>query len=120
MLLGTLLRQLRDERFAGEILLGLGDITLAARVAEAGAPFGESTADYAAGACARFSEGASDEDWLALMTALERGADPAATCLRAMVDWSLKTDAAAAAPAQESGCGCGGNGGCGGHGHGPL
>lgn len=113
MLLGTLLRHLQDERFAQETLLSLGDVTLAARVEEAGARFGESAADYAAGACARFSDGASDEDWLALMTALERGADPAATCLRAMIDWSLKQDRA---PARQDACTCGGGGE---HDHGP-
>ncbi|MFG1344359.1 hypothetical protein V5F59_05655 [Xanthobacter autotrophicus DSM 431] len=116
MLLGVLLRHLQDQRFAQETLFALGDVTLAARVAQAGARFGESAADYAAGACARFSDGASDEDWLALMTALERGSDPAATCLRAMIDWSLKQDAAPSP--EEAGCGCGG-GGCGGHDHGP-
>lgn len=114
MLLGTLLRQLQDERFTKEILFSLGDVTLAARAEQAGAPFGESAADYAAAACARYSEGASDEDWLSLMTALERGADPAATCLRAMMEWALKTDAAAAALPQDSGCGGHGHGGCGG------
>lgn len=114
MLLGTLLRRLQDERFVQETLLGLGDVTLARRVADGGARFGESAADYAAGACARFSDGASDEDWLALMTALERGSDPAATCLRTMIDWSLKQDAE---PAGQGGCTCGG--GCGEHDHGP-
>ncbi|MCG5234834.1 hypothetical protein [Xanthobacter oligotrophicus] len=117
MLLGALLRQLQDERFAQETLFALGDVTLAGRVAQAGARFGETAAAYAAGACARFSDGASDEDWLALMTALERGSDPAATCLRTMIDWSLKQDAAP--PPAEAGCGCGGGGGCGGHDHGP-
>lgn len=123
MLLGTLLRRLQDERFVGEILFSLGDITLARRVESAAAAFGESPGEYAAGACARFGDGASDEDWLALMTALERGADPAATCLRNMVEWSLKSEAEAAAKAtaaSSGGCGCGGaGGGCGGDHHGP-
>lgn len=115
MLLGTLLRQLQDGRFAAEVLFTLGDVTLAGRVAEVAARFGETAADYAAGACARFSDAADDEAWLALMTALERGEDPAATCLRAMIEWSLKADAAPLAPAPASGCGCGGHGGgCGG------
>ncbi|MFG1230553.1 hypothetical protein [Xanthobacter wiegelii] len=114
MLLGTLLKQLQDGRFAEEILFSLGDVTLAARAEAAGAPFGEGAADYAAAACARFSNGASDEDWLALMTALEKGTDPAATCLSAMMEWALKADASAAA-SQEGGCGCSGTGGCGDH-----
>lgn len=124
MLLGHLLKQLQDDRFAAEILFGLGDITLSRRAGEAGAPYGESAGAYAASACARFSADASDEDWLALMTALEKGADPAATCLRTMVDWSIRQDAEEAAEgaqaAAEGGCGCGGAGGCGGHAHGPA
>lgn len=128
MLLGTLLKQLQDDRFAADTLFALGDITLSGRAAQAGAPYGENAGEYAASACARFSGGASDEDWLALMTALEKGTDPAATCLRTMVDWSIRTDAAEAeeeaegevAKAVQGGCGCGGSGGCGGHGHGPV
>ncbi len=128
MLLGTLLRRLEDERFTTQVLFSLGDITLAGRIGKAAAAFGETPGEYAANACARFGDGADDEDWLALMTALERGADPAATCLRAMVEWALKAEAAAAAAAQapaappHEGCGCGGHGGgCGGGGdhHGP-
>lgn len=125
MLLGTLLRQLQDERRVTQMLFDLGDITLAGRVADAAARYGESDGEYAAGACARFSDSASDEDWLALMTAIERSADPAVTCLRTMLDWSLKSDAEAAAKAEaaasghaHSGCGCGG-GGCSGEAHGP-
>ncbi len=108
MLLGALLRQLEDERLASQMLMALGDVTLAMRVEKAAARFGETAAEYAAGACARFGEGAGDEDWLALTSALERGADPALTCLRAMIEWSLKHDAASAANA--AGCSCGGQG----------
>lgn len=122
MLLGSLLRRLRDERFAQETLIGLGDLSLVARADAAGAPYGERAADYAASACARFGDHAGDEDWLALMTALERSTDPAATCLRTMTEWALKDDAAAAAReaegASHDSCGCGGGGGCGSGGRG--
>jgi hypothetical protein len=40
----------------------------------------------------RFSIFADDEDWLALMTALERARDPGAACLRQMLAWSLRHD----------------------------
>lgn len=119
MLLGSLLKQLEDDRFARETLFALGDVTLAERARRAGEPFGEGAADYASSACARFSSGASDEDWLALMTSLERGEDPAATCLRTMMEWSFRQDAEALAPKPDGGCGCGGGGGCGGHDYGP-
>ncbi len=132
MLLGSLLHQLQDERIAQDVLFALGDVTLAMRVETAGAKMEESVGEYAAGACARFSEGADDEAWLALMTAIERSTDPAATCLRTMLEWSMareaEDEAAQAGGRQEeelfSGGGCsGGGGGCGcgqgsGHGHG--
>ena len=41
----------------------------------------------------RFADFADDEDWLALMTALERAPDPGAACLRQMLAWSLRHDA---------------------------
>ncbi len=130
MLLGTLLRQLQDERIAQDLLFALGDVTLAARVEKAGVLVDETVGEYAAGACARFSDGADDEAWLALMTAIEKSSDPAATCLRTMLEWSMARDAEDEA-ALRSGVdeeelfdngGCsGGGGGCGcgkgGHGH---
>ena len=118
MLLGTLLHQLQDERIAQDVLFALGDVTLAARVEAAGAKMDESVGEYAAGACARFSEGADDEAWLALMTAIERSSDPAATCLRTMLDWSMareaEDEAAQGGAGQEElfgGGGCSGGGG---------
>ena len=44
----------------------------------------------AAAASRRFAQLASDEDWLALMTALERADDAGAACLRHMLAWSLR------------------------------
>lgn len=119
MLLGTLLHQLQDERIAQDVLFALGDITLATRVEAAGAKMDENVGEYAAGACARFSEGADDEAWLALMTAIERSSDPAATCLRTMLEWSMtreaKEETAQGGHEEElfsGGC-SGGGGGCG-------
>ncbi|MGQ3671520.1 hypothetical protein ACT6QG_03870 [Xanthobacter sp. TB0136] len=133
MLLGTLLRQLQDERIANDLLFALGDVTLAARVEQAAGVMDENVGEYAAGACARFSDGADDEAWLALMTAIERSTDPAATCLRTMLEWSMARDAEDAAliasgvdeeerldqggcSGGHGGCGCG-SGGSGGHHH---
>ena len=101
MLLGQVLERLGDEAFAAETLIALGDLPLMIEVEAAGRPFGESAPLYAAGAARRFAQLASDDDWLALMTALERGEDPGTACLRHMLAWSLHHDAHAA------GCGCG-------------
>lgn len=92
MVLGEVLEQLRDEAFAAEMLLSLDDLPLVANVETTAQRFGENAATYAAGAAGRFAAFASDEDWLALMNALERAGDPGTTCLRQMLTWSLRHD----------------------------
>ena len=94
MFLGQVLDRLGDAAFATETLLGLGDLPLMVEIETAGRPFGESPADYAVHAVGRFTAQAGDEDWLGLMTALERADDSAATCLRHMLHWSLRQDRA--------------------------
>ena len=93
MLLGQVLDRLGDESVAAETLLGLNDLPLMVDVEATGERFGESSPLYATNAVRRFAAFASDEDWLALMTALERAPDPAAACLRHMLLWSLRQDA---------------------------
>ena len=92
MVLGEVLEQLRDEGFAAEMLLSLHDLPLMAHVEAAAQRFGENASIYAAGAVRRFAAFASDEDWLALMTALEHADDPSTICLRQMLNWSLRHD----------------------------
>ena len=109
MLLGTIMKQLQDEAVAAATLISLGDLVLIARVKEARISHGETVGDYVSGAAHRFANGGSDEDWLALTTALERSQNPAATCLDTMVRWSLARDLDPA-PATQSACSCGGSG----------
>src|SRR5690348_15081547 len=92
MLLGQVLQRLGDETFAAETLVGLDDLPLMADLEATREQFGESAPDYAIGAVRRFSAYASDDDWLALMNALERTDDPGAACLRAILAWSLHHD----------------------------
>lgn len=92
MLLGQVLDHLGDEGIAAETLMGLDDLPLVVDVAATGERFGESPSFYASNAVGRFAAFASDEDWLALMTGLERTADPASACLRQMLLWSLRQD----------------------------
>lgn len=112
MLLGAIMNELRDETVAASALMQLGDVVLVAEVDTARAPHDESIGEYVSGAAQRFARKASDEDWLALMTALERTDNPAVTCLTTMVKWSIVNDARMLEPdATSSGCSCGGGGG---------
>ena len=112
MLLGTILRKLDTDADAAVVLESLGDLVLLAEVDAMGSVHGESPGEYASGATRRFAAAASDEDWLALMTALEKTEDPARTTLDRMVRWSLAKDRA-----PSGGCGCHGGGDGGGHAH---
>lgn len=100
MLLGQMIERLADDAFAAEALLSLADLPLLVDVEAACRERGESAVAYASTAARRFADHASDEEWLALMTALERADDPGSACLRQMLAWSLRKDAA--------GCACGG------------
>ncbi len=103
MLLGQVLERLGDETFAAETLVALKDLALMVEVEATGRQFDEDIGAYAAGASRRFAHHASDEDWLALMTALERADDAGTACLRHMLAWSLRHDA------EQADDGCGGS-----------
>ena len=103
MLLGTILKRLESEANAALVLEHLGDLVLLAEVAAMGAVHGETPGEYVSGATRRFAAAASDEDWLVLMTALERTQDPARTMLERMVRWSLASE-----QADPGACGCSG------------
>jgi hypothetical protein len=113
MMLSTILAQLSDDAGAAIELDALGDLVLLAQVLEAGGAYGETPGEYVSGAARRFAAAASGEEWLALMTALEKSDDPAGTCLHQMVRWSLKRDAAMRAPPSPAPtCLCKGEGSC--------
>ena len=105
MVLGEVLERLGDEAFAAETLVALEDLNLMVQVEAAGRPFGEDIGEYAAGASRRFAQLASDEDWLALMTVLERAHDAGTACLKHMLEWSLRHDAESADDDADDGCG---------------
>ncbi|MGE8943376.1 hypothetical protein ACO2I3_15825 [Leptospira interrogans] len=113
MQLGTLMERLASENDAATALEALGDIVLFAEVQAMGAQFDESPGEYVANAARRFAAQGGDEDWMGLMTAMERSQRPAHAALERMLRWSLKQDAAELAPAPASSCSCGGGtGGC--------
>lgn len=108
MQLGTLMERLVQEDDAAVALEALGDIVLFTEVQAMGERYGESPGEYVANAARRFAALANDEDWLSLMTAMERSPRPAHSALEQMLRWSLKHDAAEAAQQNTEQCSCGG------------
>jgi hypothetical protein len=81
-----------------------------------GARHDEPPGEYVANASRRFAAAAGDEDWLALMTAMERAQDPGRAALERMLRWALARDEAeqaaqSVAAKPHAGCSCGGGGG---------
>lgn len=93
MQIGALIERLEQEDDAGDALAVLGDIVLFSEVVAMGERFEESPAAYTAGAVARFASGAGDEDWVGLIGAIERAADPGQAFLARVLRWSLARDA---------------------------
>lgn len=110
MQLGALIRRLEDETDAAHAMDALGDVILFSRVKEMGQQHEETPGAYLAGAARRFTNQGSDEDWLALMTAIERADDPARAVIGKMLHWALGKDSEM--PVAQ-GCSCGsGTGEC--------
>ena len=105
MLLGDVLRNLQDETLAMQNLVAMEDLPLLARVRNVAGLLGETPGEYAANSVRGFAHQAGDEDWLALMTAIENSGNAGHTCLSHMIKWALKRDAA---PQAHQGCICGG------------
>lgn len=93
MQLGTLIDRLSLEEDAAVALEALGDIVLFSDVRTVGEHYGESPGAYVANAARRFAALASDEDWLGLMSAMERSQVPAQAALERMLRWALAADA---------------------------
>lgn len=92
MHLGTLLAKLRRENDALLALAALGDDSLFNEIVMVGGQFGETPAQYVAAAASRFASRASNEEWLQLVSSLERSSDVAITLLDHVVRWALRTD----------------------------
>lgn len=107
MQLGTLMDHLSLEDDAATALEALGDIVLFAEVQATGERYDETPGEYVANAARRFATLGRDEDWLALMTAMEDSADPAKATLEHMLRWALKADAVKGSSPPHAGCTCG-------------
>jgi hypothetical protein len=106
MLLGDVLRNLQDEMLAMESLVAMNDFVLLTRVQNAAGLLGETPGEYAVNSVCGFANLAGDDDWLALLTAIEDSGDAGQTCLVRMIGWALQRDAA---PHTHRGCICGGH-----------
>ena len=112
MQLGALMTHLSGENDAMAVLEAMNDIVLFAEVSSMASRFDETPSEYVAASCRRFARSAGDEDWLGLVSALERGDEPSETLVRRMLRWALDHDASELAEEAPAGCSCGGSGGC--------
>jgi len=81
-MLGDILARLTDETMALETILGTGDLALLAAVREHAAAEGLDLAACVTQTVRRYTNEASDEEWVTLMGLLNRSKDPGATCLK--------------------------------------
>lgn len=110
---GELISHLENETSAVAALEALGDLALLTKITEFGERYGEAPGEYVANASRRFSISANDEEWLALMGAMERSEDPSRAALERMLHWALAMDEKdVSEEIKEAGCSCGGGGSC--------
>jgi len=81
-MLGDILAKLTDETIAVETILGTGDLALLAVVREHAAAEGLDLAACVTQTVQRYTNEASDEEWVTLMGLLNRSNDPSTTCLK--------------------------------------
>jgi hypothetical protein len=91
MLLADVLSQFKDESFATESILRLGDITLLAQLRAEAEANGQSLGEYAQGAMRRYAAEADDDEWVSLLGALAGTQDPGSVCLQRAFAYVLKT-----------------------------
>lgn len=89
MLLGTLLDQLKDEAFARETVINLGDLGLLLRVEKVATDkdlkFGEAVTHTVH----NFTANADADHWVQLMSAVNQADDPGAAALKQMLEVAL-------------------------------
>jgi hypothetical protein len=88
--LGDLLANLTDETTALETILGAGDLKLLTAVQELAAADGLDLPAYVTQTVQRYTNEASDEEWVMLMGLLNRSQDPGTTCLKRALEHALR------------------------------
>jgi hypothetical protein len=94
MLLGDTLARFDDEGTAAETILRLDDLVLVARLTEKAEAEGRSLGEFAANSLRLYATHAPDEEWITLMGALGRAADPGAVCMKRAFAFVLAEESA--------------------------
>lgn len=103
MLLGDVITRLTDETAVTEVLLGLDDLPLLAKLRARADENGVTLGAYAAWAFRAYADNASSEEWTTLIGAMSRSDDPGGTCLtRAFAYMLTGMDASNHSPALDA------------------
>lgn len=82
MLLGHVITRLTDETAVTEVLLGLDDLPLLARLRARAEENGVTLGAYVSWAFRAYADNASSEEWTTLIGVMGRSSDPGNACLR--------------------------------------
>ena len=89
-MLGDFLASLTDEATALETILSAGDLKLLAAAQELAAADGLDLAAFMTQTVQRYTNEASDEEWVTLMGLLNRSQDPGTICLKRALEHDLR------------------------------
>jgi hypothetical protein len=90
IMLGDLLASLTDDTKVLETIAGAGDLKLLAAAQELAAADGLDLSSYVTQTVQRYTNEASDEEWVTLMGLLNRSPDPGTTCLKRALEHALR------------------------------
>jgi hypothetical protein len=89
-MLGDILAQLTDETTAVETILGAGDVALLAAVQQRAAADGLDLAACLTQTVQRYTNEASDEEWITLIGIMNRSQDPGTACIKRAFEVALR------------------------------
>ena len=82
MLLGDIIRQLTDDAAAAEVIVSVGDLALLNAMSDRAEREGLDLATFSQAAVRRYSDAASEEEWVTLLGQIGQSVDPAAIYLK--------------------------------------
>ena len=89
-MLGEILARLTDETTAVETILGAGDVALLATVQQRAAADGLDLAACLTQTVQRYTNEASDEEWITLIGIMNRSQDPGTACIKRAFEVALR------------------------------